>query len=640
MPAPSTPLAIPPIAQASVVKYLNSALSLYSTSFNIREQLLARDREYLRENDSTEAQRRAKAANKAGDTQKLQNVTVPVVMPQVESALADLHETFLTGYPIFSSVAPPGQEDAMQQMDALIADNSTRGGWPLELLKALRDGLKYDIGAVEVVWENRKLFSIQTPQEANLSEGVPKETYYQGNFIKHLDMYNTFLDTRVSPEKNHLSGEFAGYTEMISRIEAKKRMEDLDSLGTMNFRAALESASPGLSAATDISSSFYIPTVNPEALLSVEARSEHNWLAWVGIGDSQSQTAIQYRNSYEWTVLYARILPSDFSINTKNKNHVQIWKFIIINRQVVIFAERQTNAHNYLPIIVCKPSADGLGWQSKSFAENAIPFQQVATGLVNSGIESQRRKVYDRIFYDPTRINKADIEKTSSVARVPVKNNMYGKTLGEAVYVAPYRDEGVAEVMSMSQQFVAMGEVVNGQNRVQQGQFQKGNKTRREFEVTMGNASNRSRMRATSLEFSFFIPIKEIIKSNILQFQPPTTILNQETGREISIDPEQLRQSLVQFKLADGYTPADKIVSSDTVGMLFQAAASIPTIPAEYDLMGILTYSMQLQGGGWIRQFKRTPEQQQQFISTMQQAATAAGRGAPPPSTTSQGPSA
>lgn len=623
-------MAIPPVAQAAVVKYLESALSLYSTSFNIRNQLLARDKEYLRENDSTETQRRAKSANQAGDSQKLQNVTVPVVMPQVESALAELHETFLTGYPIFGTVAPPGQEDAMEQMDTIVADNSTRGGWPVELLQTLRDGLKYDLGAIEVVWENRKIFTIETPQEKNLTEGTPKETYYAGNFMKHLDMYNTFLDTRVSPEKNHLSGEYAGYTEMISRIETKKRMEDLDPLGSMNFRAAFESPSGELAASSDITGSYYIPQLNPDALLQVEERAEHNWLKWVGEPNA-GENGIKYQNSYEWTVLYARILPSDFKIASRNRNHVQIWKFIVINRNVVIFAERQTNAHNYLPIIVCKPSADGLSWQSKSFAENATPFQQVATGLVNSGIESQRRKVYDRMFYDPTRINKADIEKVSSVARIPVKNNMYGKQLSDAVYIAPYRDEGVAEVMSMSQQFVSMGEVVNGQNRVQQGQFQKGNKTRKEFETTMGNASNRGRMRATGLEFTFFVPIKEIIKSNILQFQPPTTLMNQQTGNSVEIDPAKLRQAFIQFKMSDGYTPADKMVSGETVGMLFNAAAAIPTIPAEYDLMGILTYSMQLQGGGWIRQFKRTPEQQKEQLALMQQSSQASGQANPPP---------
>lgn len=627
---PATPLAISTTAQAQVVKYLNSAVSLYATSFNIRNQLIARDREYLRENDATETQRKAKAANQRGDATKLQNITVPVVMPQVESALAELHETFLTGYPIFGTIAPPDQLEAMEQMDTIVADNSTRGGWPIHLLQTLRDGLKYDIGAIEVVWETKKIFSIETPQERNLTQGTPTEKLYSGNFMKHLDMYNTFLDTRVSPELNHVQGEYAGYTEMISRIEIKKRMEDLNPLGTMNFKAALESPGPDFSSADDITGAFYIPDLNPDALLNVAERSEHNWLTWVG-EESTNGKNIQYRSSYEWTVLYARILPSDFKIFGRNPNHVQIWKFIIINRKVVIFAERQTNAHNYLPIIVCKPSADGLSYQSKSFGENATPFQQVASGLVNSGIESQRRKVYDRIFYDPTRVNKADIEKVSSVARIPVKNNMYGKTLGEAVYAAPYRDDGVAEVMSMSQQFVSMGEIVNGQNRVQQGQFQKGNKTRKEFETTMGNASNRGRMRATGLEFTFFVPIKEILKCNMLQYQPPTTLMNQQTGNSVTIDPELLRKAFIQFRMSDGYTPADKMVSGETVQMLFNAAAAIPTIPMEYDLMGILSYSMQLQGGGWIRQFKRTPAQQQEQLASMQQASLASGQANPPP---------
>lgn len=83
--------------------------------------------------------------------------------------------------------------------------------------------------------------------------------------------------------------------------------------------------------------------------------------------------------------------------------------------------------------------------------------------------------------------------------------------------------------------------------------------------------------------------------------------------------------------MSDGYTPADKMVSGETVQMLFNAAAAIPTIPMEYDLMGILSYSMQLQGGGWIRQFKRTPAQQQEQLASMQQASLASGQANPPP---------
>lgn len=640
MPLPSTPLPIGEEAQKGIVKYLDSALSMFTTSYNIRPQMEARDKEYYRTNDTTTAQARAKAANTAGDTKKMQNVVVPVVMPQVETALAELTETFFSDYPIFPTVAPPEFMDAATQMDALIGDNSVRTGWINELTQTLRDGLKYDLGAVEVVWEKRKIFNLAPPRSAASTQGTPLEAYYEGNYMKRLSPYNLILDTRVSPEQNHLKGEFAGYTEMLSRIALKKEMEDLNPIGTMNFRKALESAGPG-DFTGDQTAPYYIPQVNPDALLPNESRREHNWLAWAGYEDGSNKQGIQYKNAYERTVLYARILPSDFKMEVANRNHVQIWKFIIINRSVVIYAERQTNAHNYLPIVICKPSNDGMEWQSKSFAENVVPYQQVASSLVNSGMESQRRKVYDRLFYDPSRINKADIDVISAVSRVAVKNSAYGKAINEAVYQVPYRDDGVAEVMTMSQQFAAMADIANGQNRVQQGQFQKGNKTRKEFDTVMHNASNRGRMRALGLEFSFFVPIKEIIKTNILQYQQPTKVFNEtvdDPKKQVTeIDPGILRQAMMKFKLADGLMPVDKLVDTTLVGTIFSASQAMPQLDIEYDLMGMFLYSMRLQGANWMTAFKRTPEQQAARLKQMQQAAMASGNSQPPAPKPSEG---
>lgn len=632
MATPTTPLPISKEAQDAVALYLTSASDLYATSYNIRNQMQLRDLAYYRTGDNTQTNILAKAANQNGDPTKLQNVVVPVVMPQVETRLASLQETFLTGNPIFAPVGPPGQEEAVAQMETVCEENGIYGGWANNLLQSMRDGLKYDLGAVEVVWENRKIFNIGTPQTQNITQGTPVESYYQGNFIKRLDPYNLLLDTRVSPDENHSKGEFAAYTDVLSRIQLKKEMEDLPPLGCMNFKEAFESPGPGTNLNTDINAPYYIPQVNPDALLPVDGRKEHNWLAWASLPDREKGTqGINYGNSYERTVMYARILPADFGMRVPNRNHVQIWKFIIVNRKVVIFAERQTNAHNFLPIVCCKPSNDGMAWQSKSFAENAIPFQNIATSLMNSGLESQRRKVYDRMLYDPTKVNKADIDKVSAVSRIPVKSSQYGKGLADAVYQIPYRDDGVAEVMNFSQQVVQMGDIVNGQNRVQQGQFQKGNKTRREFDTTMANASNRERLMALGLEHTFYMPIKEIIKSNILQYQPPTTIVSSSTGASVAIDPQVLRAAQIKFKMADGFMPSDKIVSTDTMNMLFQAAPALPQISVEYDLMGMLEYSMLLQGGGWMRNFKRSPEDQAAYREQMGASAQAAGTRNPPP---------
>lgn len=632
MAAPTTPMPVSAEAQATVVRYLENVLAMYFMNYNIRDQLLQRDLAYYRTNDATATQRKASTANAAGDTSKIQNVTVPIVMPQVESRLAYLQETFLSGHPIFGVVAPPDQVDAIKQVETLLEDNSIRGAWGSELTKTMRDGLKYDYGACEVVWENRKIFNLSTPELVALSNASVTESYYAGNFIRRLDPYNLIADTRVPPEEIHTKGEFVGYSEVLSRIALKKYMEDLPVFGTMNFRKAFETPGTGDASLLDPTSATYIPTVNPSALLPTLGAVPFSWTAWAGL--DKSQQGIQYQDSYEKTVLYVRLLPSDFKISVKNRNHVQIWKFVIINRKTVIYAERQTNAHNLLPIIICKPTNDGMAWQSKSFGENVMPLQSVASALVNSGLESQRRKVYDRMLYDPSRVNKKDIDEVSSVARIPVKNTTMGKGLADAVYQIPYRDEGVADVMMLSQQITQMADVVNGQNRVQQGQFQKGNKTRREFDTVMANASNRERLMAKALEDTFFTPIKQIILTNILQYQPPTTLVAPADGSEIKVDPATLRKASIRFKLSDGFMPSEKLVGSDTMGQVFQAATALPGIAVEYDLMGMWTYSMALQGANWLSDFKRTEQQQQAELAKMQAATQAAGsnkaQGQPP----------
>lgn len=631
--SPTTAMPIDATAQAGVISYLNSAQSLYGTSYNIRSQLMQRDFAYYRENDLSTEELRAKAANQTGDKKKMRNVVVPVVMPQVESQLAALTDVFLTGYPIFGTVAPPGNEDAMASFDATIADNSTRGGWVAELMQCMRDGLKYDLGAVEVVWEKKNIFSITTPELANMTEGTKTEELYQGNFIKRLDPYNLILDTRVSPDKNHIDGEYGGYTECISRITLKRRFDNLAKVNnklTMNFKEAFESGSATVTNGAQ-DAGYFIPTINPDALLPVAQRTEHDWMQWSGLASIRSNNTIAYHNSYEYTTLYARILPSDFGMRVPNTGTPQIWKFIVINRSVVVYAERQTNAHDYLPIVVCKPTNDGMAWQSKSFAENAVPYQDLSSALMNSAMASQRRKVYDRLFYDPTRIRKQDIENVDPVARIPVKNSQFGKGFEGAVSAVPYHDEGVAEVIQMSQSIVSMAEIAVGQNRVQQGQFQKGNKTRREFDTVMSNASSRQKMSAVALEYSFYVPIKEILKSNMLQYQPPTTLMNPTDNSKIDVDPSKWRTAMITFTLSDGLMSSEKLASLDVAGTVIQAATQIPMVSQQYDVMGIIEHTWDLQGIHWVRDYKRDANGQAHYLNALAQNTTAQGNMPPGP---------
>ena len=602
----NAPSSKPPFSfdtQDSFVKYTEEALRFVGSNYNMRSRMQQIDRIYQRELDYTEGTRRAKIANAAGDASKMQNVILPVVMPQVESLLTDLSEIFLTSYPLFPVFSKPQMQDMALQMETVIGEQGVQFGWAAELLQVLRDGLKYNIMCAEVDWQDKKVYAVGNDATISVKHGVATETLFSGNAIKRRDPYNLILDTRVPPFEMHTRGEFAGYTEMVSRIDLKQRISEMDPTKTMNAKAAFESGA-GEYTTQSTSNAYFVPQVNPYALVDVTANGpgqNFNWFAWAGLEDN---SPIKYSGVYEYTVMYARILPSEHKIFGSNSNTVQIYKFIVINRKVCIFIERQTNAHNFLPMLVAQPHEDGLSWQSKSFADNAAPFQALATALYMSGIESQRRKVYDRIFYDPSRINKADIDNTSVVARIPIKNEAYGKPVSEAVYAMPYRDDNVPQIFATAESILQMADIANGQNRVQRGQFQKGNKTRHEFQDTMDNSNARPRMTALVLETRFFTPLKMILKLNTLQFQPPAELYNRNTKQPVKIDPTALRASAIEFRMADGLMPTDALLNMQLFQTILQMVGQYPPLIQQWDILGMIFYWLKLEGATWIDDFK------------------------------------
>lgn len=594
----------PPVSQTThdaIVQYFEKKRTKLVNNFNMRARMQEIDRIYQREVDWTEAQRRAKIANMAGDITKMQNVTIPVVMPQIESLLTYLSDTFLASYPLFPVLSKPKMMDVAMQMETTIGEQGVQFSWAAELLAAMRDMLKYNLGAVEVDWQEKKTFALTSDATSDIKNGVSSPTVFAGNMLKRRDPYNLILDTRVPPHEIHTRGEYAGYVEIIGKIEMKRRIAELDPTLTMRVKEAFESGE-AVAISAPGGSQYFVPQVNAASLITpAELAGQTNWDHWAGIDQDQR---IQYSGRYEWAVLYARILPAEFGIQGPQGHTAQIYKFIVINNKVAIYVQRMSNAHDYLPMIVAQAHEDGLGWQTKSFGDNAAPFQALSTALFNSGLESQRRKVYDRILYDPSRINKSDIERTSPVARIPIKTEAYGKPLGEAIYQIPYRDDNAAQIFNVSQQVIEMADIANGQNRVQRGQFQKGNKTRHEYDDTMNNSEGRPRMVALVLENRFFQPIKHIIKLNTLQYQPPVELYNRNTKQSMEIDPVELRKAALEFKVADGVMPTSKLVNMEVFDKLLNLAAQNPLINQKWDIVGAVMYYLKLEGASWIDDFE------------------------------------
>ena len=602
-------------AQEGIVQFYRSCASITSASWNIRDQMLSIDKLYMRELDRTMQDAKAKLANATGDPTKYQNIIVPLVLSSVEAAVTYQTSVFLTGVPLFGVSSTAANADAALQMESIIDEQSIRGGWARELQLLFRDGFKYNFGAVEVDWTRKKIFSPETDLEFSPKQAKPVETYWEGNTLKRLDPYNIIFDARYKPTELSARGEFVGYTELISHVELRQYMYELSY--KMNSKQAYESgpASVGSSFPYD----FYIPQLNPTALLDQKTFASVDWLAWAGL--AERKTNISFKNTYFRTTFYARIVPADFGIASPAAHVPQIWKFVIINNQVIIYAERQTNAHNLIPILFIQPNEDGLGYQTKSLARNAEPFQSVASALVNSAIQARRRAISDRGLYDPTRVDAKQINNESASAKIPVKPAAYGKPLSEAYYPIPYRDEQSAQAMQDLQVMYRMNEHVTGQNQAQQGQFVKGNKTLFEYQDVMQNAAGRSQAISILLETQFFTPLKELLKLNVLQYQQTAEVFNREIEQVIPIDPITLRQATLAFKVSDGLVPASKQMNSEAFQSAVQTIAAVPQLAGAYNLGPMFSYLFKSQRAD-VAQFEKTQEelQYEQAMAQWQQA--------------------
>lgn len=586
--------------QTSVIQYLRNLVSNQTSRIELRQAFEVIDREIARTNNVDEDKLNAKARNALGDKGKnvIQDITVPVVQPQTQAAFAYMVGVFLTGNPIFEMEAGPEMEDAAVQFNTVIQDQQTKMGWVRHLAMSLLDGLKYNLMAVEIDWHKIQTYNLANDATSTVGLAKKTQTLWQGNKVRRIDLYNAFWDTRVAPADVHTNGEFAGYTEIMSKIALKKKLAELDN--GMNFKEAFESFRGGVGG--DI---YYVPQVTDK--LNMDPRqNEYNWSNWfAGNPQKPSKINYNYKGVYELTTLYARILPAEFGMNVPAPNTVQIWKFLIVNGQVVVHAERQTNVHDYLPIIFGQPLEDGLQYQTLSFSEQVVDIQDMASQIWNIKIASSRRNVSDRMVYDPTKVKPEDINSQNPNAKIPIRPNSYGTDIRNAIYQIPFEDRSSQSLIPDALRVVDLGRTITGINAPQEGTFIKGNRTMEEFNTVSANANARLQTMAQLIEAQFFVPVKEIIKMNILQYQQAQSYYDPNSQGTVDVNPVQLRDAVMAFKMADGLLPIDKLVDTQFLTTLLQSILSSPILAQEWDPVALLAYLGKLKNIQGLDKFRR-----------------------------------
>lgn len=601
------PFSVTKKSQEGLLEFHKYALRALDKASTLRSYLESIDRAYLREDDASSEHLRARQANSAGDKDKLQNITVPVIRPQIDAAVNYQAAVFLQDYPLFGVISAPQFINEAKQFQAVIEENSIRAGWSRELLLFLRRAFRYNLAPLEVSWDRIATAAIETNvADATTGQGRPKQIIWQGNVLRAWDLYNTYFDSRCLPYDIPANGEFVGHTQLMSRTALTTFISKLAILGKLieNIPAAYNSGKEGSPNYT-----YYMPNLNPDSGFTISDRVGEDWDGWAGLrARSMGGVEINYKNLYEVSTEYVRIMPVDFDIKAPSPKTPQVWKIIWVNHSVPIYVERQTNAHEKLPVLFAQPYEDGLGYQTKSLAKDAQPFQDVASGLMNAVMAGRRRAATDRVLYDPSRVSEQHINSSNPAAKIPVRPSAYGKPVGEAVFPFPFRDDQAGIAMQEIQAVVQFGNVLLGQNQARQGQFVKGNKTDGQWDTVMSNATSNDQATALLLEAQVFTPLKEILKLNILQFQQPGTYYSNSQQTQVDVDPLALRRAIMNFKTTDGLLPDEKVMSTDTLKVAMQAIASSQPLSGAYNIGPMFSYIMKTENVD-LTPFEKSPQQ-------------------------------
>jgi hypothetical protein len=581
-------------AQDRLVQYMNATATIQDEGWQNRTRFENIDRSYMRTKDFTAEQKKAERANKAGDPTKLQNMQVPLVMESVENSVGFLSNVFLLDYPMFKFGSEPATEDLALMWNTLVGEDQVHYGWAGQFNIAFRNSDKYNFAPIEVDWKEEVLYKVSNGNGPN--GAVLTQEVWAGNCITAHDVYNTVYDPRVPIYRNHIDGEFAGYVKPMSRIQLKLFLASLGQKRLKNDVKAFESAAGSIA--------YYIPQINPDTLLRQNMSGiGFDWIRWV---TDDAQRHIAYKNMYTVLVLYARIMPYEFGIQAPKDQTPDIWKLIKVN-DILVYAEPVPNAHNYLPLIIVQSQVDHLDHQTKSSAENQMPFQDMTSALWNAELNIARRAAVDRMLYNPLLIDPDHINSPNPGAKIPVKPTAYGRKLEEAIYKIPFEGAAGGLYLQAANGVAEWGMRANGQNRVSVGQFQKGNKLENEFNTTMANAGARDRTKAIMWETNGMQPIKTILKNNYLQFTPEGKRYNRETNSQVNIEPSKLREAAGDFQVGDGLLPIEKLMHADVAQGAFQALASNPAIAQSYQMAPFFSYLMKLQGVDKLSQFEQDP---------------------------------
>lgn len=524
-------------------------------------------------------------------TVTIDGIKVPLVGSEIDTITAQLASTFIAHSPIFPVLATKDNWSEALTLQSIIDRDARYQGWARQLLLFITRSVRYNVAALQA--DQAIVRSPVITESRRVSETLPEVSYEDHTMtsLRSTDMYNTFFDPRVTPADIPMRGEYAGFNEIVTRSELK-------SLGSALSRAEqaynLDKAYKSVLNQKD-TYYFYPPDIS-EYTSARESDFDVNWMDWLGMLRTREREALLQEDTYLLTTLYARVIPAEFKLGSGR--NPEVWKFLIINNEQVIHFKQMITPFSVLPMLFSDIREDGLFWQTKSPAENMLPYEEVATELLNTRLNGSRRALSDRAIFDPNYIDANQVNSIVPAAKIPLKSDLRNlgdgatKRMNEIYYPIPFEGQGVVNSLTDLNTVMAIKDQVNGQNFTSRGERQKGNRTRFETDLIATRTEEKSMPYAIRLEEQVFSPLKLIIKTYILLSQTipksQSSIIDPYTEETRTINLAAMRSKMIDFRITDGLYNKQAFSDPEVLITLLQTLSTSQQFTMEYDIGKVL----------------------------------------------------
>lgn len=567
----------------------------------------------------------------AGETTAVPDQRFPLAAGHAENIVTEVINTLFPARTMYgSTVLEPEEQDVAKSMVALLNHHGQTFSHYPEYALAIWDAVVYNLTVLVYDW---RVDASRVRERGEQKRVVVRE----GNTVKRGDPYNVLLDwsvemadyahdahffadvTRVSFHTAHrklLEGQWFGPAEVVKKLRSTEFKDGKVKLSESamgmpfydGYRTLLGAVRSQFGSGMNM---LYKerPSLRPTSYFVSDCgdggreNTAFSLEQYMNVGERNSDASPACAN--ELLRVFCRIVPKDFGLSSSDE--MAVWRFEILNGTWIVRAEEQLNAHGLIPVGACSPRSMDGELNSKSIAEQLVPFQDWISNVYNLYVKEMRKSVNNgMVMYDPKRVKLDEmLDPTSGWIPVSVPEDdetAQDRTVSSAVYrlqdAAPRNTtiNDIAQVEQMMQAVMptAQLESMSSLNRAVDHQSR-----------TVANAAGRRTFHlAREISEKAVAPGMFIMTRNIVSNQSAIKLPG-AGGTVTEINPEIFQDTDMKLMVSDGLRGVDNVSIANRVENMIRYALQSRRVQTEVDVLKMIAYLLHLEGANFsLEQFK------------------------------------